>query len=403
MAETTKRSGIRSYNDYIRAAGGFGVGKSFLDSDLGQFGQKAGKLGQLQSVANFAQRPTLRSGITAGITYGMNANPYYAGINALTGGMLDKGVEGVVKGVGNALGFKSKPKRNMEQERADLQFAQQDAESRNAYRKFKSDASREAQMYRENMANYRRMAQNLRQQGIASREIAGLMGGFASQSQAAQEAAKARLAANLSARGMSPSSGIGAGAMAGLEGAATAATAAQMTAAQQAALNRAMVMDQSLFASDVAGLQSALGREQQAQTTADELALRNRALQMQQQQADAAARQAEYQRRSAESMGLGNFLVQAYGAYNAARRPQQQPAASTPLSLADTLTMLNQLGLGMGQDAGTGRSISQVDALTSILNQQYPAATAGQQVNYLGSMFQKQVDGTWRRLGQGVA
>lgn len=389
-----------------------------------------GAVASIGSAANrFSREKNLKSGVDLVGTAVLQSNPAGRALMAATGG---RSLTQILGGFGISVGSNRRRKRQEAEARAAAESQYQNqlgqemarqSNAMNAYNRMASGAANEAQMYKENMDTYRKMSRNLRQQGLASSDLAGLMGQFSAQNQMAGEAGRARLASGLAARGIAPTSGIGAGAMAGLESGLSAQQGAQMASARNAALNQALGMERQLFSGDVSGYQAALGRQMQAQTMSDEVALRERALQMQQEQQRIANEQAAYQRRAGESANLGNFLVGLYSAYANTRRPpvsitgattptETTPTATTRGFVPPSLTLPQQPQFGAGMRTPSTAldiysqspqlSLGNVgggSALSGILNEKFPDAVVGQTESYLGSQYRKTSPMSWMRVG----
>lgn len=406
IPKSLPRTGIAAYDNFAKQLASFGKPSAGLAGNplVGY----ASQMGQANAIGNFAKAPSFKSGVTGAATYALNANPYYAGINALTGGALDKAFGRGVNSLFQAFGLsKRPPAQDAAQLARDTEAARMAEQSANKYRDYAARSRQEAERMGGMLDLYRRRAENLRTFGPSSREVAGSVGAAIGPMTAAAEAARARTAANMSARGLTPTGGIGAGMQAGVEQGIAQGMAGVMPRIYQDIANRQMVMDRSLLSADLQAQQAAYGREQQAMTTADELALRQRALDLQQQQQQLQAEQAAAARRAAESQGIGQFLTGAYAAYQAGRRPQ----VSTDNTQNDQYAkLLERLISSMGTSQPLGSNgYSGIPTAPNLappivmqnLNAQYPNAGDGASVFFAGQEYKK-IGNTWYAVAGGV-
>lgn len=276
---------------------------------LSKFGDQNQTMMQLGALSGFLQKPSLQTGLSSGLKYFANANPYVAGINALTGGMLDKGIDQIFR--------KRGPAQDLKQTQQLTDQARQSMENTNRLKDVYAQSITNAEQARAARELFRKSVARLKTEGASAREMQPMMSQIAARNAQLGQAYQSRLAANLSARGINPASGIGAGAMAGLEGQLAGSQANAMNQLQVAALNRALQGEQMLFGADVADQARAT---QMRGALASELAQGGRAdlAFAEQQRLNREARdQAMYARRFGESqqlgagvMGLANLYLQ---------------------------------------------------------------------------------------------
>lgn len=446
------RNFLSGYNDFVKQMSSFGnPNASFFKSPLGQLSGAASKTGQINAVAQFAQKPTLGTGIKGAATYALNANPYYAGLNALTGGALDRGVGSAITSIGRTLGLSRRPPaQNTQLATQQADYQRQINERGNElmkaygrYRREEDEAERQAEAYRTS-------GLNLAREGLSARDMAGPMAMLMNPAFEARDAALANTQADLARRGIS-SGGIAAGARAGIEGATAAGAAAARGLLAQQAAERAQSMQDTTMAADTAradrasrlGL-SALGSAADTATQLQELQLRQRA----QEAAIAAQRRAE---RNAAMQGIGNFIgtygedllkllrgggssgplkpavesIEARGSVASPDRFNLEANTRSAnifnrelLSGEDLGTLPRYLGLGPSApdrspdllvgprntpllgDPRTGGYNDPVSVQTDqILNMMYPFAQLGESVEYNGQIFQKGIGGQWLQSG----
>lgn len=268
---------------------------------LSKFGDQNQTMMQLGALSSFLQKPSLQTGLSSGLKYFANANPYVAGINALTGGMLDKGIDRIFR--------KRGPAQDLKQTQQLTDQARQSMENTNRLKDVYAQSITNAEQARAARELFRKSVARLKTEGASAREMQPMMSQIAARNAQLGQAYQSRLAANLSARGINPASGIGAGAMAGLEGQLAGSQANAMNQLQVAALNRALQGEQMLFGADVADQARAT---QMRGALASELAQGGRAdlAFAEQQRLNREARdQAMYARRFGESQQLGTGLT----------------------------------------------------------------------------------------------
>ena len=329
----------------------------------------------MQGVGNITSGNTKQGLYNLGAAALAKANPYAAGVMALTGG----------KSISQLLGKRKRPTVTGAQNQAELARAQQIEGDRNRMLEMASRSRAEADRFKEQQNAYRNQIRNVREKGIAARELAGYLGGTATQTAAAGQAAMANLRANLARRGMGPSSGIGVGAEAALAGQIAGQQGAAIGNLNRAAMDRAMMGEQQLFAADTAAREAALGREMQMSGMASDLALRQQAFAEQQRLAQEARDQAMYQRRFGESQALGQGLMGAYGLYLQSRKPQT--TATTTGTTTRAVEPTGTAPLPPASIASMSLNLPSFVNPSEFLTQQYPNATPGQAADFRGRAY----------------
>jgi len=202
---------LNNYNKFMKGIGSLGSPSAGTFKMMQPFMLK----GQGRAMSNLAQKPTLGTGITSAATYALNANPYYAGLNMLTGGALDKGVGSVVSGAGRMLGLNRNKAPDSNLVNQQMNYAQSAIGASNSLADFVRRQRRQEEESQQEMDMYGQQARNMAMFGPSSRETAGLVAAGMAPAQASADAARAQLAANLSARGIG--GGVAQGANVGLE------------------------------------------------------------------------------------------------------------------------------------------------------------------------------------------
>lgn len=296
---------LKNYGTGGRGASGLYSNMNRSMPGLGNFmqqGQKAGGAKFIASGLNQFAQGNVKEGIKSGIGYALNQNPYIAGINMfndITGGIrFDK-----MLGMGP-----KKPQLTKAQRDVDANYAQQMADDRNAYLKQSSEASDQAQRYNEYVNAQRNILTDLQQNGMSARSLAPMLGQFANINEQAAGAARSNTAANLSRRGLDPSSGIGAGAMAGVESALSGQQAQQRATIANQVLQDVSQFRNQMTAQDAAAADKAYARSVDMRDSAAMLPIRQAMLQMEQQKLDQARDQQMYMRRQGETEALGGFV-----------------------------------------------------------------------------------------------
>lgn len=202
---------LNNYNKFMKQVGSFGSPSAGTFKMMQPFMAT----GQSRAMGNLAQKPTLGTGITSAATYALNANPYYAGLNMLTGSALDKGVGSVVSGAGRMLGLTRNKAPDSNLVNQQMNYAQSAIGATNSLADFVRRQRRQEEESQQEMDMYGQQARNMAMFGPSSRETAGLVAAGMAPAQAAADAARAQLAANMSARGIG--GGVAQGANVGLE------------------------------------------------------------------------------------------------------------------------------------------------------------------------------------------
>lgn len=266
------------------------------------------------------------------------ANPYAAGVMALTGG----------KSISQLLGKKRRPTVTGAQNQAELNRANAATRYENEMSRMASGAAADAAAFKEQQNAYRNEIRNIRERGIAARELGGYLGGTAAQTSAAGQAAMANLRANMARRGMTPTSGVYAGAETALAGQLAGQQGAAIGALNRAAMDRAMMQQAQIFGADVQQGEAALGRQAALLGAGAELAQRQQAFELQQLANQQARDQAMYQRRFGESQALGQGLMGAYGLYLQGQNRNQgnvESEAKQKLPLLGDIPYVRNIGL----------------------------------------------------------
>lgn len=370
---------------------------NFLD-----FGKDASKLGRYGGVADFIQSPSLRTGASAGLKFLANSNPYYAGINAITRGGLDRLMD-----TGLGVFKKRGPAQNAKETTQLIDYARQSMEDTNRLRDVYGQSITNAAQAKAARDLFRKSVARLKAEGASAREMQPMMAQIAARNAQLGQASQSRLAANLSARGINPATGIGAGAMAGLEGQLAGANASGMAQLQTAALNRALQGEQMLFSADVADQARANAN---AMASAGAIAEQNRALaafQEQQKLAQQARDQAMWERRMKESTALGQGLTGAIGLYQQLRK-KQEPTDYSGLSLLGLFPQNNTsetpnttgtrttapVGFGQYGPFGNTQVFNARETASNALDALYPTANIGAiQMHTDGLSYMKTTNG----------
>lgn len=296
---------LKNYGTGSRGAGGFYSNMNRSMPGLGnvmQQSQKAGGLKFMASGLNQFGQGNVKEGIKSGIGYALNQNPYIAGINMfndITGGIrFDK-----MLGMGP-----KKPQVTAAQRATDAGFAQQMADDRNAYLQQSNEAADQAQRYNEYVNAQRNILRDMQQNGMSARSLAPMLGQFANLNEQAAGAARSNVASNLSQRGLSPSSGIGAGAMTGVENALGAQQAQQRATIANQVMQDVSQFRNQMTAQDAAAADKAYARATDLRDSAAMLPIRQAMLQMEQQKLNQARDQQMYLRRQGETEALGGFV-----------------------------------------------------------------------------------------------
>ena len=297
------------YSDLLKQSASWGNPSSSMMKN--PYVKGAMDFGKFNSVGTFAQSPSLRTGITAGAQYALNANPYYATFNALTGGALDRGVSQGIQGLSRALGFsKRPPAQDAKRLAAETDYARNAANASNQMLEFYKNQMAAQAAQNEGIANYRRRAENMAAYGPSSRQVAGQVGAAMGPMTQAAEAARARMASGLATRGLTPGSGIGAGAMAGVEQGLAGANAQLMSQIAQQIAERTGAMQDNLLTADITGRGEAAKYGLTALGSMADTATTLQQLEQQRRLNDANAALANREQRMKEQMGIGQALGQ---------------------------------------------------------------------------------------------
>jgi len=218
----------------------------------------ASQAAQFQALSGFAKSPSLQSGLSGGLDYFANANPYFAAFNMLTGGkgtqMINQGVSGVLRGLGLQ---KRPPAQNKEETDAYIAAAKQSQDVTNRMLDFAKQQQAYGEQSRNDIELARRRATQMLAEGPSARSVAGMVGATINPVTQANLAAESRAAAELSRRGISPGSGIGAGVTTGIQGQSAANIAGLMPAIYQNIAERGFGMQKDLLAGDISGREEA--------------------------------------------------------------------------------------------------------------------------------------------------
>jgi hypothetical protein len=269
-----------------------------------QQGQRAGNVKYLSSTANNLAKGNIKEAAKSGIGYALNQNPYIAGINTfnqLTGGIrFDK-----------MLGFgPKKPRPTAAQQKAELDYQTMLEADRNRYLSGATRAADSAQRYEEFLNAERNAIRDLEQNGPSARSLAPMLGQFAAQNYASEGAARSNTAANLSRRGISPTSGLAIGAEAAIDTGLAATRGQQSSAVMNQVMDMLQQRRQAMLGVDAAARKSALDREESMMDTASTLGLKGRELDMAERRMNELRDQQMFDRRQAEQKALGQFAGQ---------------------------------------------------------------------------------------------
>lgn len=269
-----------------------------------QRGQQAGNLKYLSSGMNALAQGNAKEAVKSGIGYALNQNPYIAGINLfnnMTGGIrFDKAL---------GLGPK-KPKPTAAQQKASMDYQTMLEADRNRYLTGANKAADAAQRYEEYLNAERNAIRDLEQSGPSARSLAPMLGQFAAQNFASEGAARSANAANLSRRGISPTSGLALGAEAAVDTGLAATRGQQSSAIMNAVMDMLQQRRAAMLGVDAASRKAAMDREESMMDTASTLGLKGRELDMTQQRLDDLRSQQMFDRRQAEQRSLGQFAGQ---------------------------------------------------------------------------------------------
>ena len=269
-----------------------------------QQGQKAANVKYLGSTASNLAKGNIKEAAKSGIGYALNQNPYIAGINTfnqLTGGIrFDK-----MLGMGP-----KKPKPTPGQQKAQLDYEEMLANDRNRYLTGANKAADSAQRYEEYLDSERNAIRDLEQNGPSARSLAPMLGQFAGQNYASEGAARSSTAANLSRRGISPTSGLALGAEAAVDTGLAATRGQQSSAVMNQVMDMLQQRRAAMLGVDAAGRKSALDREESMMDTGATLGLKGREMDMTERRYNDLRDQQMFERRQSEQNALGKFAGQ---------------------------------------------------------------------------------------------
>jgi len=269
-----------------------------------QQGQKAANVKYLGGTASNLAKGNIKEAAKSGIGYALNQNPYIAGINTfnqLTGGIrFDK-----MLGMGP-----KKPKPTPGQQKAQLDYEEMLANDRNRYLTGANRAADSAQRYEEYLNNERNAIRDLEQNGPSARSLAPMLGQFAAQNYASEGAARSNTAANLSRRGISPTSGLALGAEAAVDQGLAATRGQQSSAIMNQVMDMLQQRRAAMLGIDATGRKSALDREESMMDTASTLGLKGREMDMTERRLNDLRDQQMFERRQAEQASIGRFAGQ---------------------------------------------------------------------------------------------
>jgi hypothetical protein len=184
------------------------------------------------------------------------------------------------------------------------------ANDRNRYLTGANKAADSAQRYEEYLDSERNAIRDLEQNGPSARSLAPMLGQFAAQNYASEGAARSNTAANLSRRGISPTSGLAIGAEAAIDTGLAATRGQQSSAVMNQVMDMLQQRRGAMLGIDAAARKGALDREESMMDTSATLGLKNRELGMTQQRINDLKDQQMFERRQTEQASLGKFAGQ---------------------------------------------------------------------------------------------
>jgi hypothetical protein len=321
-----------------------------------QQGQRAGNVKYLSSTANNLAKGNIKEAAKSGIGYALNQNPYIAGINAfnqMTGGIrFDK-----MLGMGP-----KKPRPTAAQQKAELDYQTMLEADRNRYLSGATRAADSAQRYEEFLNAERNAIRELEQNGPSARSLAPMLGQFAAQNYASEGAARSNTAANLSRRGISPTSGLAIGAESAVDTGLAATRGQQSSAVMNQVMDMLQQRRQAMLGVDAAARKSALDREESMMDTASTLGLKGRELDMAERRMNELRDQQMFDRRQSEQKALGQFAGQfGPGLLNELQRVRDRnnpylgtTKATTDQIVADFAKADRMAGIQPAADGGAG-------------------------------------------------
>lgn len=306
----------RDYLSYLQdfGLGGGGAGGFYSNMNqkmpgVGSYLQRGQQVGNAKYIGNTlkaAAKGNAKEAIKSGIGYYLNQNPYIAGINTfnqLTGGIrFDK-----MLGMGP-----KKPKTTNAQMQTQANAAQQMSDDRNAYLSAANQQASEQQRYNDYVDAQRNILRDIQTNGPSARSLAPMLGQFANVNEQAAGAARSNVASNLSKRGLTPSGGIGAGAMAAVE-----TGLAGQQGQQRAAVMNQVMQDVSQFRGQMLGVDAAASAQAGKQRfdlmdSAAMLPIRERMMANEEQRLQQSRDQQMFMRRQAEQESIGKFTGQLF-------------------------------------------------------------------------------------------
>jgi len=303
-----------NYMDFLRNMGMGSRGASGFYSNmnrsmpgLGNFmkqSQKAGGAKFAASGLNALSQGNTKEAVKSGIGYVLNQNPYIAGINMfndITGGIrFDKMLGFGPKGPSYA------DKTGQRKNELDYQTAM--SEDRNRYLQESAKAAEEAARARAYVDDQRAILRDMQERGPSARSLAPMLGQFANLNEAAAGAARSNTAANLSRRGISPTSGLGIGAQTAVDTALAAQTGQQRAGVMNQVMQDTAQLRNAMLGIDAAAADKAAARGIDLMDSAAMLPIRQAMLAQEEQKLAQARDQQMYMRRQGETEALGGFV-----------------------------------------------------------------------------------------------
>lgn len=303
-----------NYMDFLRNMGMGSRGASGFYSNmnrsmpgLGNFmkqSQKAGGAKFAASGLNALSQGNTKEAVKSGIGYALNQNPYIAGINMfndITGGIrFDK-----------MLGFGPKQPSYADktgQRKNELDYQTAMSEDRNRYLQESAKAAEEAARARAYVDDQRAILRDMQERGPSARSLAPMLGQFANLNEAAAGAARSNTAANLSRRGISPTSGLGVGAQTAVDTALAAQTGQQRAGVMNQVMQDTAQLRNAMLGIDAAAADKAAARGIDLMDSAAMLPIRQAMLAQEEQKLAQARDQQMYMRRQGETEALGGFV-----------------------------------------------------------------------------------------------
>ena len=298
---------LRNMGMGSRGASGFYSNMNRAMPGLGGFMQQSQKAGGAKFAAsglNALSQGNTKEAVKSGIGYALNQNPYIAGINMfndLTGGIrFDK-----------MLGFGPKQPSYADktgQRKNELDYQTAMSEDRNRYLQESAKAAEEAARARAYVDDQRAILRDMQERGPSARSLAPMLGQFANLNEAAAGAARSNTAANLSRRGISPTSGLGVGAQTAVDTALAAQTGQQRAGVMNQVMQDTAQLRNAMLGIDASAADKAAARGIDLMDSAAMLPIRQAMLAQEQQKLAQARDQQMYMRRQGETEALGGFV-----------------------------------------------------------------------------------------------